>query len=101
MHDGGDPSWAVHCGNGLSVVTDMDAMIAKQIKRTNKPLWYPSQKNTKADKNLPKEVSEHVIIARYLHLVPGNIQYHLKSAVSEFLAKGGQITKCAVGTKKP
>jgi hypothetical protein len=77
MRDGGDPSWAVHCGNGLSVVTDMDAMIAKQIKRTNKPLWYPSQKNTKADKNL------------------------LKSAVSEFLAKGGQITKCAVGTKKP
>jgi hypothetical protein len=55
----------------------MDAIKAKTIKRTNKPLWYPTQKKTKPEK------------------------YLLKSAVSEFLAKGGQIRKCAAGTKKP
>jgi hypothetical protein len=55
----------------------MDAMIAKQIKRTNKPLWYPTQKKTRPDMDL------------------------LKSAVSEFLAKGGQIKKCEAGTNKP
>jgi hypothetical protein len=52
------------------------AMIVKTIKRTNKPLFYQTQKKTKPDKDL------------------------LKSAVSEFLAKGGQITKCEVGAKK-
>jgi hypothetical protein len=52
-------------------------MTIKQTKRTNKTLWYPSQKNAKPDKDL------------------------LKSAVSEFLAEGRQITKCETGTKKP
>jgi hypothetical protein len=52
-------------------------MSIKQTKQANKLKWYPGLKKEKPDKVL------------------------LKSAVGEFLAKGGQITKCAVGTKKP
>jgi hypothetical protein len=53
------------------------AMRAKTIKRANKALFYPTQKKTKPDKVL------------------------LESAVSKFLAKGGQITKCKPGGQKP
>jgi hypothetical protein len=51
-------------------------MSIKQTKQTNKLKWYPGLKKEKPDKAL------------------------LKSAFGEFLAKGGQITKCAAGTKK-
>jgi hypothetical protein len=53
------------------------AMTIKTAKKTNKPKWYPTDKKIK----------------------PGRDS--LESAVGKFVAKGGQITKCAPGKKKP
>ncbi|MGC2080846.1 MAG: hypothetical protein WA728_33490 [Xanthobacteraceae bacterium] len=49
----------------------------KNIKQTKKTKWYPTDKKIKPSRD------------------------NMERLVDEFVAKGGQITKCVPGTKKP